>query len=106
MTAGGLQAAYAIIELARAAGLGAIVTTTIDCAPGIAGALALAACLPPTAPACGLATAPLLETDLGVASLPVERGRMRVPDGPGLGVRLDPALLARYACTPAGEVAG
>jgi L-Ala-D/L-Glu epimerase len=106
MTAGGLQAGHAIINLAQTAGLGAIVTTTIDCAPGIAGALALAACLPATAPACGLATAPLLETDLGAVPLLIERGRMRVPDIPGLGVRLDPALLRRYACAPAGEVVG
>jgi L-alanine-DL-glutamate epimerase-like enolase superfamily enzyme len=106
MTAGGLQAGHAIIKLAQTAGLGAIVTTTIDCAPGIAGALALAACLPDTTPACGLATAPLLATDLGVAPLPVAGGQMMVPEAPGLGVCLDSAQLARYGCAPAGEVAG
>ncbi|MGN6809751.1 MAG: mandelate racemase/muconate lactonizing enzyme family protein, partial [Thermomicrobiales bacterium] len=88
MTAGGLQAGRAIIELTQAAGLGAIVTTTIDCAPGIAGALALAACLPAAAPACGLATAPLLATDLSLTPLPVAGGQMMTPDVPGLGVRL------------------
>jgi L-alanine-DL-glutamate epimerase-like enolase superfamily enzyme len=45
----------------------------------------------------GLATLPLLEDDLIEApGLIVERGRMRLPGGVGLGVELDEDALDRY----------
>lgn len=101
MTAGGLAAGRAILDLATAAGLAAFVTTTIDFGPGIAGALALsqAAARLNTGFArhCGLATADLLESTL-VRDLPSALGgRMLVPRGPGLGVTLDTELVRRYA---------
>ncbi len=96
MLAGGLRPARGVIALARAAGLGAIVTTTIDAGVGAAAALHLAATLPAPTLACGLATGPLLAADLLAQPLAIEDGTMPLPAGPGLGVALDERQLARY----------
>jgi O-succinylbenzoate synthase len=96
MVVGGLRPACRIIELAAAAGAGAIVTTSIDSGVGTAAALHLAATLPPGGPACGLATGSLLAADLITHPLVARCGRMELPDGPGLGVELDEGQLARY----------
>lgn len=105
MAAGGLHPANRMTELAYAAGFKAIVTTTIDSGVGVAAALHLAATLPAPAPACGLATGPLLAADLLTEPLAVDRGLMRLPPGPGIGVRLDERQLALYA-NPWREVSG
>lgn len=94
---GGPQQALWITELAAKAGLQCVVTTTIDTGVATAAALHLAATLPPDGPAHGLATASLLEADLLRTPLSVEGGVMRLPAGPGLGVELDEAALAKYA---------
>ena len=73
-----------------------VVTTTIDAGIGTAAALHLAATLPPSAPACGLATGSLLVADLIARPLATRGSRMELPDGPGLGVALDDEELARY----------
>ena len=39
--------------------------------------------------------------DILTAPFPVEAGRVHVPKGPGLGVEVDPAQLAKYAVEPA-----
>lgn len=104
MVVGGLRAGKAILDLAASAGLGALVTTTVDFGIGIAGALHLAACLAPPARHCGLATANLLVTDLTHGQPPVRDGAMPVPTTPGLGVTVDEALARQYAAGPAIEV--
>ena len=96
MVVGGLRPARRIVELAKEAGVAAVVTTTIDAGVGVAAALHLAATLPEGSPACGLATGSLLADDLIVRPLEVRDGSMALPDGPGLGVELDEAKLARY----------
>lgn len=96
MVVGGLRPARRIVELAEEAGVGTIVTTTIDAAVGVAAALHLAATLPEGSPACGLATGSLLTDDLIVRPLEVRDGSIVLPDGPGLGVELNEAKLARY----------
>lgn len=105
MPAGGPGPANRVLDLAYPAGLRAIVTTTIESGVGIAAALHLAASLPPPVLPCGLATASLLAADLLVEPLSIDHGRMRVPEGPGLGVALDERQLALYA-TPWEEVSG
>jgi o-succinylbenzoate synthase len=99
MLAGGLGPARDLIDLATAAGLRALVTTTLDGGVGVAAALHLAAALPSPALASGLATASLLAADLLQVPLAVDAGTMRVPPLPGLGVRLDPAQVQRYGGT-------
>ncbi|HEX3721189.1 MAG TPA: enolase C-terminal domain-like protein, partial [Nitrolancea sp.] len=97
MVCSGLVASRTTIEEAVAAGLRVVVTSTIESGVGVATALHLAATLPDGSPACGLATANLLEHDLLQEPLSVVNGRMSLPDGPGLGVRLDEATLERFA---------
>jgi L-Ala-D/L-Glu epimerase len=104
MVCGGLATGRTILDLAAEAGLAAFMTTTVDFAPGIAGALALSAATRQSATLhCGLATAGLLESSLA-RDLPIATGgRMAVPQSPGLGVTLDDELLRRYAVGPTGE---
>jgi o-succinylbenzoate synthase len=96
MVVGGLRPARMIVEVAEAIGAPVVVTTTVDTGIGTAAALHLAATLPPGGPACGLATGYLLAADLLARPLAIRRGRMELPDGPGLGVGLDESELARY----------
>ncbi len=95
--AGGVRRGAETCKLALGAGLGAIVTSALDCGIGVAAALQLAAMLPPASRGCGLATLGLLEDDLIVEELRIADGRMEVPRAPGIGVTLDEDALARYA---------
>lgn len=101
MVLGGLRPARQIAELARTAAITVVVTTTIDAGIGTAAALHLAATLPPSGPACGLATASLLASDLLICPLTVSDGQMRLPGRPGLGVEVDAAALQRYGVSSA-----
>lgn len=104
---GGLAAAAEIAAMASAHGVGIVVSTLFETGIGIATGLAVAAGLATTAGPDGLdqdddhglATAGLLEHDLLVDHLPIDGGRMRVPDRPGrggLGITLDGRALERY----------
>jgi o-succinylbenzoate synthase len=93
---GGLSIARYVAKAAASAGLGVIVTTTIDTGIGTAAALQLAASLPADGRAHGLATAALLQDDLLTQPLAIERGYMNLPDAPGLGIELDEARAAPY----------
>jgi L-alanine-DL-glutamate epimerase-like enolase superfamily enzyme len=84
MVLGGVARAVAAAGLARERGAAAVVTTTIDGAVARLGALHAAATF--AGPACGLATADRLETDLAPDPAPVRDGGMDLPDGPGLGI--------------------
>jgi o-succinylbenzoate synthase len=97
MIIGGLRPARRIVEQAQAAGAAVIVTTTLDAGVGAAAALHLAATLPPTNPACGLATGELLASDLLVRPLMVKDGLMQLPEGPGLGIEVDLLKLQSYS---------
>lgn len=76
MRVGGARAALSLVDAAREAGLEAIVTTSLEAAPGRLLALAVAAArdLPP----CGLDTGGLLAHDLGEA-FRIEQGEAVVP---------------------------
>ena len=93
---GGLRASLEVIRAAERAGIACVITTSIETGVGTAACLHLAAALPPGSPACGLATASLLENDLASLSIPVSGGAMRLPHAPGLAVQLDSVTLARY----------
>ncbi len=95
--ASGLGESLAMLVRAKNAGIPVIVTTTFDLAPGTAVALHLAAFAGSPPPACGLATLDLVENPIGSGVPPVVEGRMRFPEGPGLGVNLDAAAVDRYA---------
>jgi o-succinylbenzoate synthase len=93
---GGLRACREIMALAKDAGLACVVTTSIETGIGTAACLQLSASLPSGSPACGLATASLLESDLTNSPLAIEHGSMRLLDATGLGVHLDGVALQQY----------
>jgi L-alanine-DL-glutamate epimerase-like enolase superfamily enzyme len=104
---GGPVAVAEIAAAATAAGVPVVLSTIFETGIGIAAARACAGGLPGSL-AHGLATAGLLEHDLLVAPLAVERGRMTAPGGPGtggLGILLDDRALRRFA-VEAVEAAG
>jgi len=88
MALGGLRPARKVAVAAIEAGVGVVITSILDTAVGVAGALHLAASLPGPERAHGLATVGLLEEAPVEGLEPPHEGRMRLPKGPGLGVRL------------------
>lgn len=97
---GGLKLCRWIVDEAEPVGVDVIVTSTLEAGIGVAAALQLAATLHDSAPTSGLATGPLLRADLLRAPLRVVDGAIRLPEEPGLGVRLDEAQLAQHASGP------
>jgi len=83
---GGITGVLEAAETVRAAGGEVYLASTLDGPLGIAGALHAAAVLRPSRQ-CGLATLGAFEELELDPVLAVERGVMRVPTGPGLGVR-------------------
>jgi o-succinylbenzoate synthase len=88
MALGGLRPTRELAVAAIEAGLGVVVTSVLDTAVGVAGALHLAASLPGPERAHGLATVGLLEEAPLEGLEPPRGGAMTLPKGPGLGVRL------------------
>ena len=83
MALGGPARAHAVAREARAAGVDAVVTTTVDAAPARTAAVHVAAAIPDVRP-CGLATASALASDVCPDPVPVADGCISLPDGPGL----------------------
>ena len=83
MALGGPDRTLEAATAARNAGVEAVVTTTIDAVVARTAAVHVAATIPDV-PACGLATGGLLADDLASDPAPVDGGRIRVPDGPGI----------------------
>jgi L-alanine-DL-glutamate epimerase-like enolase superfamily enzyme len=91
---GGFAPARELLREARAAGLDAFLSSTLDGPWGIAAALQLAGSEELTL-ACGLATLGLFDSPLARA-LPAPRaGTLPVPTGPGLGFEVQPGALAQ-----------
>ena len=88
MALGGLRPTRKLAVTAIEAGLGVVITSVLDTAVGVAGALHLAASLPGPERAHGLATVGLLEEAPVEGLDPPHGGHMLLPKGPGLGVRL------------------
>jgi o-succinylbenzoate synthase len=84
MALGGPRQAGALAERAREEGVVPVVTTTIDGVVARTAAVHVAAAIPGV-PACGLATAEMLESDLGADIAPVADGRAVVPQSDGNG---------------------
>jgi L-alanine-DL-glutamate epimerase-like enolase superfamily enzyme len=92
-SAGGFRPAREALRLARAKGLGAFLSSTLDGPWGIAAALQLAAA-EDLQLACGLATLELFDSPLTRAMASPVNGTLKVPGGPGLGVDVDGGALA------------
>ncbi|MFB6310483.1 MAG: o-succinylbenzoate synthase [Salinirussus sp.] len=89
MVLGGPDRTVALADDAQAAGLEAIVTTTVDAAVARTAAVHVAATLPGVAP-CGLATGDRLTRDVCSDPAPILDGAAAVPQGPGLGLPEEP----------------
>jgi o-succinylbenzoate synthase len=90
---GGVSAARAAVQAARAAGIQPYISSTLDGPWGIAAGLQLAA-----AEAieihCGLATLELFDASIAAALPAPENGRLAVPPGPGLGIEVSDDAIA------------
>ena len=94
--AGGIWPCVQIGQLCEAAGVPAIMHCGHDLGPKTAAMLHVAA----SQPAYSLANDSTyygLEDDVLTERLPILRGRMAMPAGPGLGVEVDPERLRRYS---------
>ena len=100
---GGITAARSIIEHARARGLGAVLTSSLETGVGLAAALHLAAAIS-IPQACGLATGPLLTHDLLLTPISPDSGFLITPDSPGLGISPDLDAIQHFALGPRGQV--
>lgn len=87
MVVGGPDRALSLARRGRQQSCRPVISTTVDGVVGRLGALHVAAALSPL-PACGLATADRLATDLGPDPAPVVNGSIAVPRGAGTGLRL------------------
>jgi L-alanine-DL-glutamate epimerase-like enolase superfamily enzyme len=87
MVLGGPGNAHTVAMRALELGVDPVVTTTVDAVVARTAAVHVAAAVPDIRP-CGLATAGLLEDDLGADPAPVVDGSITVPQGPGLGLEL------------------
>jgi L-Ala-D/L-Glu epimerase len=90
--AGGFTPARELLREARAHGLDAFLSSTLDGPWGIAAALQLAGS-EGLSLACGLATLELFDAGIARALPGPRRGTLSVPPGPGLGVQVDQAAL-------------
>jgi len=91
-SAGGYSAARETLRAASQHGLEAFLSSTFDGPWGIAAALQLAAS-ERLSLACGLATLELFDASLAQALSAPKAGLLAVPQGPGLGVVVEPAAL-------------
>jgi len=92
---GGPRQAHRIVRAATEAGVGVTISTLYETGIGLAAAAQVAATVPGDG-AHGLGTGALLEDDLVGGAMTVRDGTLALPDGPGLGVTLDEAALARH----------
>jgi o-succinylbenzoate synthase len=91
MVLGGPERTVRVAAMAAERGVRSVVTTTIDAVVARTAAVHVAAAFE-TPPACGLATADRLASDLAADPAPVDGGTIRVPNAAGLGI--DPAEVA------------
>lgn len=93
---GGLRATRAIAEIAAAAGVPCHGGTSIEGPVGTAASLHLACTAPAVTWGSELFGPLLMNADLVTTPLRYERGELHLPDGPGLGVELDPAAVKAF----------
>jgi muconate/chloromuconate cycloisomerase len=93
---GGLQASKKMAALCQAFGLRGYVGGNLESIVGSAAGLHLAASSPAIDLGCEMCAQYLLQDDIGTRRLEMRDGALVVPDGPGLGVDVDEAQVARY----------
>jgi muconate cycloisomerase len=96
---GGLRYTRAIAEIAAAAGVPCHAGTAIEGPVGTAAALHLACASPAVTYGSELFGPLLMREPLLTTPLQYRGGALHLPDGPGLGIELDPAAVARLTRT-------
>jgi muconate cycloisomerase len=94
---GGLRPSRAITEIAGAAGVPAHAGTSIETGVGTAATLALACTAPAVTWGSELFGPLLMRDEVLRTPLRYENGALHLPDGPGLGVEVDPEALRAMA---------
>jgi muconate cycloisomerase len=97
--AGGIGGGRRIAAIAETAGLGWTIGSNLELGIGLAAHLHLACAAPGLADdvvPCDIISTFYYEADLLAEPLAIEAGWASAPDGPGLGVALDPDVLDRY----------
>jgi muconate cycloisomerase len=93
---GGLRATRAIADVAAAAGVPCHGGTSIEGPIGTAASLHLACAMPGVTHGSELFGPLLMREELLTEPLRYADGHLHLPEGPGLGVELDPAAVARF----------
>ncbi|MDN5747162.1 MAG: muconate/chloromuconate family cycloisomerase [Pseudonocardia sp.] len=93
---GGLRASRAIAEIAAAAGIPCYAATSIESPIGTAAALHFACSTPTLGWGSELFGPLLMAEEMLVEPLVYDADGLHLPDGPGLGVELDPARIAAF----------
>jgi muconate cycloisomerase len=93
---GGLRATRQIADIAAAAGIPCHAGTAIEGPVGTAATLHLACALPGVGYGSELFGPLLMREELLTTPLRYGNGALHLPDGPGLGIELDPAAVARH----------
>ena len=95
--AGRLQRAQRLLHLAESGGLTALIGSTVELGIGTAAAAHLATACASVSVASDLVGPGLLKGDVVTPTLCYDRGHIRPPSGPGLGVQLDEERMQAYA---------
>lgn len=93
MVLGGISKSIRLCEISAAHGLKTVITSTLESGVGVTACLHVAAILRDHILACGLDTLGLFQDSIINENLPIVRGHMNVPEGPGLGVTLKDSLI-------------
>ena len=93
MVLGGFSKSIRLCKLSAAHGLKTVITSTLESGVGVSACLHVAAILSDNILACGLDTLDLFQDSIINEDLPIVRGRINVPDAPGLGVSLKDSLI-------------
>jgi L-alanine-DL-glutamate epimerase-like enolase superfamily enzyme len=96
---GGILAVKKVAALAEAAGIPCIMHCAHDLGPKTATMLHIVASTPIFTLANDCTYYGLVD-DIITTPFTIDRGRMRVPDQPGLGIEMDAAKIAKYAKSP------
>jgi L-alanine-DL-glutamate epimerase-like enolase superfamily enzyme len=95
--AGGLWPARAVATLARAAGMGVLLGSTVELGPGTLAQLHLAATIPNLTLPSDLVGPGLYRNDVLVQPLTYHKGKLAIPQTPGLGGAIDQAKVRKLA---------
>lgn len=94
---GGIRPAFAIAEIAQAAGVGVLLGSTVEMGPGTLAQLHLATAIRDLTLPSDLVGPAMFTDDVLKSPLIYESGRLRVPDTPGAGGDIDRGKLAELS---------